>query len=163
MNHCPTNPHMPPRTPPGPTRRRRTWRAAPAIGAALLAGCAAQPPALSIHQSICSRPVAVTDSNAPPLSAAQRRTALQHYVKSIRDEISKHWFRPTSAVSGAQCTVHIKQRRDGCILDAAVTGCSDRNHLKSSVEKAVHLASPLPRAPHPSLFDPEVVLLFRVP
>lgn len=154
---------MPPCASPGSPRRHYPWPTALAAGAVLLAGCAAHPPAVSVHQSICSRPVAVTDGDAPVLTPAQRRIVLRHYVESIRDEISKHWFRPAGAVSGAQCTVHIKQRRDGCILDVAVTGCDDRNHLKSSVEKAVHLASPLPRAPHPAVFDPEVVLLFRVP
>ncbi len=154
---------MPARVSYEPPRRHRVCRAAFAAGAALLTACAAQPPAVNLHESMCSRPLAVTQANAPALTPAQRSNMLQHYVKSIRDEISKHWFRPATAVSGTQCTVHIKQRRDGCILEAAVTGCSDRNHLKSSVEKAVHLASPLPRAPHPAVFDPAVVLLFRVP
>ena len=154
---------MPARVSHGSPRRHTVCRTTLAACAVLLTGCAAQPPAVTIHESMCSRPVAVMQTNAPALTAVQRSSMLQHYVESIRDEISKHWFRPASAVSGTQCTVHIKQRRDGCILNAAVTGCTDRNHLKSSVEKAVHLASPLPRAPHPALFDPEVVLLFRVP
>ncbi len=154
---------MPARVSHEPPRRHHVCRAALAASAALLTACAAQPPAVSMHESMCSRPVAVTQADAPALTPAQRGTMLQHYVESIRDEISKHWFRPPTAVSGAQCTVHIKQRQDGCILEADVTGCTDRNDLKSSVEKAVHLASPLPRAPHPALFDPEVVLLFRVP
>jgi len=163
MNHYLMKPHMPSRVSHRAPRRSTLCRTALATGTLVLAGCATHPPAVSMHESICSRPVAVTENHAAPLTPNQRRSVLQHYVKSIRDEISKHWFRPAGAVSGAQCTVHIKQRRDGCILDTAVTGCDDRNHLKSSVEKAVHLSSPLPRAPHPALFDPEVVLLFRVP
>lgn len=140
-------------------------RAAIWMGAAFLmsGGCAVHPPARAVHEDICSRPLAVKEAAPAPLTPAQQHAAVRQYVAAIQAEIERHWFRPPTAVSGAQCAVHIKQRRDGCILDAAVTGCGADEHLRRSVEKAVYRASPLPMAPHPAVFDPDIVLRFRVP
>ena len=107
-------------------------------------------------------PEEVAQTDVAPLSPAQRRAMTRDYVMSIRAAIARHWFRPAGAVSGARCVVHIEQRRDGCIMDVTVKGCADRP-LKGSVEQAVYRSSPLPAAPHPSLFDPKVIINFKVP
>jgi len=85
------------------------------------------------------------------------------YIAAIRNRVQRNWRRPPGVNKGAACKVFVTQAPGGFVLSVRVSSCSGGSAAFSkSVEKAVHKADPLPKAPDPSLFDRQIVFDFIV-
>lgn len=86
---------------------------------------------------------------------------MQKYVGRIQQKIENNWLIPMRKLSDFQCKVFVRQREDGCVLQAAVQSCNGKFELIKSVMSAVRRSSPLPRAESRELFESDIVLTFH--
>lgn len=83
------------------------------------------------------------------------------YIADIQNKVERNWIRPASARQGLKCKVAVNQIPGGEVINVTVTQCNGDEVFRSSVEKAVYKASPLPRPSDPGLFDRDIVFTFK--
>lgn len=84
------------------------------------------------------------------------------YESQIRARIERGWSPPqTPEPRPASCRVKIIQQRDGRIEDVELEDCVGSLEWLDSLKKAIYVASPLPGAPHPSVFAESFSMRFR--
>ena len=95
----------------------------------------------------------------------QLNTLKSAYVNNIAARVYSLWnYRGAQEDWG--CDVYVLQDRDGNVQAVNVQNCtlddsSQARAFKSSIERAVYKASPLPAAPDDAVFDREIMLYFR--
>ena len=86
---------------------------------------------------------------------------LDQYVRLIEQRIERNWIRPASAVAGLECVVKVTQIPSGDVVSVRIGRCNGDEAVVRSIEAAVLRASPLPKPPHPRLFDRNLEVVFR--
>jgi colicin import membrane protein len=94
-------------------------------------------------------------------SKAENAGLLNQYIALIQEQIVRNWNRPPSARPGLECQVRVAQTPSGTVLSVEVGQCNGDVAVKQSIEAAVRRASPLPPPPDPSLFERNLVLVFK--
>lgn len=94
-------------------------------------------------------------------NAARQAGLEDQYIRDIERAIRQEWQKPLSARPGLECVVSVVQTLTGDVVRAAVTSCNGDDAVRRSIESAVMKASPLPRPPHPSLFQRDLNVTFR--
>jgi colicin import membrane protein len=94
-------------------------------------------------------------------NAARQAGLLDQYIFSIESKIQRSWNRPLSAQPGLDCVVRVVQLPTGDVMSATVASCNGDDAVRRSIERAVMDASPLPKPPHPSLFERNLNVNFR--
>ncbi len=93
---------------------------------------------------------------------AARAAGLQdQYIRMLEGKIKQNWDRPLSARPGIDCVVTVVQLPTGDVVSARVASCNGDDAVRRAIERAVMAASPLPRPPHPSLFERNLNVNFR--
>jgi len=93
--------------------------------------------------------------------AAEQAGLRDQYQLMIQDKIVRNWIKPLSARVGVDCLVSVVQIPSGDVIDVRVGSCNGDSAVVQSIEAAVRRASPLPKPPHPSLFERNINLRFR--
>jgi len=109
----------------------------------------------------CKGRVKVNRKRYGRLSSRSRRRQLYDYVTGIRRNVNSNWLKPKGVSERESCSVLIRQRIDGCVTKVSFKNCRHFK-MRTTVRRAVLKASPLPQAPHPSLFSTEVLLNFKI-
>ncbi len=112
------------------------------------------------RKNTCGGKVALSKRKFRSITSRDKRRFAYDYVNNIRSSITSKWNKPSSTTSGASCTVQIKQRIDGCVRSIKFTQCA-QPRMRKSVKDAIAIASPLPRAPHPSIYDDTIEISFK--
>ena len=107
----------------------------------------------------CSKPFNANLKKYGHMSSKRKKRLQYDYVYAIRNKIVGQWNKPAS-VTSTHCKVRITQRADGCIKHVHFQNCPDQR-MKKTVFTAIQSASPLPKAPHPELFDTKISLTFK--
>jgi colicin import membrane protein len=94
-------------------------------------------------------------------NAARQAGLEDQYIRMIESAIRQEWQKPLSARPGLDCVVSVVQTLTGDVVKAVVTSCNGDDAVRRSIERAVMEASPLPRPPHPSLFQRDLNVTFR--
>lgn len=86
------------------------------------------------------------------------------YGRALQREIVSRWQWPVQAPKGSACKVRVSQRRGGeVVASIPMPECSFDESGKASIQDAIAKASPLPYEGFESVFQPELILNFRVP
>lgn len=93
-------------------------------------------------------------------SAENQRLKAQ-YIYSIERKVQANWLPPVSMTAGWSCEIMVVQDRFGEVLNVQLKQCNGSEAFKSTVERAVRKASPLPEAPNNDVFERTVNILFR--
>jgi len=93
--------------------------------------------------------------------SAENQKLLSQYLYQIQKKVEINWSAPASMTSGWACEVLVVQNRFGEVQNVRTKQCSGSDAFKSTVERAVRKASPLPEAPNNDVFDKEVSFTFR--
>lgn len=112
------------------------------------------------RKSICKRRPVVKNFKYRQINSRDKRRYLYDYVTNIQSSIVSNWKKPHSIATGVSCTVRIKQRIDGCVKNIRFTHCANPI-MRKSVKDAIAMASPLPMAPHPDIYDDTIELDFK--
>ncbi|HBR98550.1 MAG TPA: hypothetical protein DD979_14425, partial [Gammaproteobacteria bacterium] len=84
------------------------------------------------------------------------------YQRAIQQKVERNWIKPPGISGNYGCDVKVRQIPSGDVIDVEVRGCrGGSDALRRSVEAAVRRASPLPSAPDPGVFEPEITIFFR--
>lgn len=83
------------------------------------------------------------------------------YIKSIEQKVARNWLPPVKMQSGWSCEVSVKQNPLGEVTLVKMLNCSGSSAFKSTVERAVRKASPLPVPPDPQVFEANIQFTFR--
>jgi len=84
------------------------------------------------------------------------------YILAIKQRIESKWRQPQGVTEMPDCEVRVIQGPGGFILDVRVGTCPGGSKIyRSSIEKAVLKADPLPKPGDPSLFERELIILFN--
>jgi colicin import membrane protein len=94
-------------------------------------------------------------------NAARQAGLYDQYIRAIESKIKQEWNRPLSARPGLDCLVRVVQVPTGDVMSVEVGTCNGDDAVRRSIEQAVRDASPLPKPPHPSLFDRNLNVTFR--
>jgi colicin import membrane protein len=94
-------------------------------------------------------------------NAARQAGLEDQYIRAIERAIRQEWQKPLSARPGLDCVVTVVQTLTGDVIKATVASCNGDEAVRRSIENAVTDASPLPRPPHPSLFQRNLNVTFR--
>jgi colicin import membrane protein len=86
---------------------------------------------------------------------------LSQWIALIQQRVERNWNRPASAHPGLECEVRVSQTPGGTVLSAQVTKCNGDAAVRQSIEAAVLRSSPLPPPSDPSLFERNLVLVFK--
>jgi colicin import membrane protein len=94
----------------------------------------------------------------------QLNTLKSAYVNNIAARVYKFW-RYQAHEDDWTAEVYVVQDRDGTVLavdirNTNVGNSNEARSFKSSIERAVYKASPLPSAPDEAVFDPEISFIF---
>ena len=92
---------------------------------------------------------------------AEAAGLLDRYKAALEDAIKDAWNPPASARLGVDCVVEVVQIQTGDVMGARVTSCNGDDAVRRSIEQAVRDASPLPKAPDPTLFQRVVNVRFK--
>ncbi len=93
-------------------------------------------------------------------SAENQRLLLQ-YISRIQRKVEQNWNAPASMVAGWSCEVLVEQDRFGDVQSVQMKQCTGSDAFKSTVERAVRKASPLPEAPNNDIFEKRLNFIFR--
>lgn len=94
------------------------------------------------------------DEQAAAERARREQSEVERYVEVIRQQVERNWNKPANWTTGIRCTVHVKLIPGGDVVDVRITRSCGDPVFDSSVERAVHRASPLRVPPADSgLFD----------
>ena len=94
-------------------------------------------------------------------NAAREAGLYDQYIRMLESKIKQEWNRPLSARPGLDCVVRVVQLPSGDVMSATVASCNGDETVRRSIERAVMDASPLPKPPHPSLFERNLNVTFR--
>ena len=96
---------------------------------------------------------------------ASLNTRLQNlraqYIKSIEQKVARNWLPPVKMRTGWSCEVSVRQNPLGEVISVKMLNCSGSGAFKSTVERAVSKASPLPLPPDPQVFEANLQFTFR--
>ena len=93
--------------------------------------------------------------------AAEDAGLLDQYVRLIEQRIERNWNRPATAAPGLECVVKVTQIPSGDVVSVRIGRCNGDEAVTRSIEAAVWRASPLPKPPHPRLFDRNLEVVFK--
>lgn len=93
--------------------------------------------------------------------AARASGAGAHWRDLIRAKIESQWRRPPTAQPGIECEVQVTQVPGGEVVAVRILACNGDAAVRQSIEIAVMSASPLPPPPDPSLFERNLVVVFK--
>jgi len=93
--------------------------------------------------------------------AARASGAGAHWRDLIRAKIESEWRRPPTAQPGIECEVQVTQVPGGEVVAVRILACNGDAAVRQSIEIAVLSASPLPPPPDPSLFERNLVVVFK--
>nr|WP_298728421.1 cell envelope integrity protein TolA [uncultured Steroidobacter sp.] len=113
------------------------------------------------RESELQRQLQQEEADAAAAAAAANSPEMAQYRAMIQQAVQRRWNRPLSARDDLVCQVTVRQTPAGVVLSARVGTCNGDAAVKQSVENAVISASPLPTAPNPRLFQPEITFNFR--
>lgn len=93
--------------------------------------------------------------------SAENQKLLIQYIAQIQRKVEQNWNAPASMVSGWSCEVMVEQNRFGDVQSVQMKQCTGSDAFKSTVERAVRKASPLPEAPNNDVFEKKLNFIFR--
>jgi len=93
--------------------------------------------------------------------SAANQKLLAQYVYQIQRKVEINWNAPASMTKGWACEVLVEQNRFGEVLNVQMKKCTGSEAFKSTVERAVRKASPLPEAPNNDIFEKKLNFVFR--
>jgi colicin import membrane protein len=114
------------------------------------------------HEQEMAQERARRAEEAAKLQAKELASAKDLYILAIRQKVERNWLQPPSARSGDKCRVVIRQIPGGEVVNVRVEACTGDAVFQRSVEHAVYMASPLPEAPDPRVFDREIGFDFKL-
>lgn len=95
---------------------------------------------------------------------AEQNTRLQtlraQYIKLIEQQVERNWLPPANMTAGWYCEVLVQQNVLGDVTNVQMIKCNGSEAFKSTVERAVMKASPLPSPPDPQVFDKKLQIRF---
>lgn len=83
------------------------------------------------------------------------------YVQDIMNHVQRNWLQPAGTQEGWQCDVSVQQNALGDVVMVKMLNCNGSETFKSSVERAVKKASPLPSPKDPKAFDKNIQFIFK--
>jgi len=92
---------------------------------------------------------------------AQNQKLLSQYIYQIQKKVEVNWNAPASMTAGWSCEIIVEQNRFGEVQNVQMKQCTGSDAFKSTVERAVRKASPLPEAPNNDVFDKRLNFIFR--
>ncbi|RDH84926.1 MAG: cell envelope integrity protein TolA [endosymbiont of Galathealinum brachiosum] len=93
--------------------------------------------------------------------SAENQKLLAQYIYQIQRKVEINWNAPASMTSGWSCEIMVEQNRFGEVQNVRTKQCSGSDAFKSTVERAVRKASPLPEAPNNDVFEKKLNFIFR--
>lgn len=93
--------------------------------------------------------------------SAENQRLLAQYIYSIQRKVQANWQPPVNMTAGWSCEIMVEQDRFGEVLNVQMKQCNGSEAFKSTVERAVRKASPLPEAPNNDVFDRKIEFSFR--
>ena len=93
--------------------------------------------------------------------SAENQKLLSQYIYNIQKKVEINWNAPASMTSGWSCEIMVEQNRFGEVQNVRTKKCSGSEAFKSTVERAVRKASPLPEAPNNDVFDKRLEFIFK--
>ena len=95
---------------------------------------------------------------------AQQNSRLQtlraQYIKLIEQQVERKWLPPANMTEGWYCEVMVQQNILGDVTNVQMIKCNGSEAFKSTVERAVMKASPLPSPPDPQVFEKKIQIRF---
>jgi colicin import membrane protein len=83
------------------------------------------------------------------------------YAAAITAAIQSGWLRPSSAMSGVQCNIRVRQLTGGEVISVSIMdGCFQDEPTQASLIAAVNRASPLPYDGFESVYNPDLIIPF---
>ncbi len=92
---------------------------------------------------------------------SENQKLLAQYVRQIQIKVGNNWNAPASMTAGWSCEIMVEQNRFGEVQKVRTKQCSGSDAFKSTVERAVRKASPLPEAPNNDVFEKKLNFVFR--
>jgi len=83
------------------------------------------------------------------------------YMFAIQQKIMRNWAQPPSAKPGLECDVRVRQLPTGDVQSATIVSCNGDAAVERSIVAAVEKASPLPLPDDPSIFERNLMLVFK--
>jgi len=103
-----------------------------------------------------------TEISQKDTESHQPLTPLQSYILAIQQKIIRNWVKPTESNAVSDCEVQVIQAPGGLILDVTFTVCEgNSDEYRSSIERAIFKAEPLPKPSDMTLFNRSVYLIFK--
>ena len=93
--------------------------------------------------------------------SAENQKLLAQYIYQIQQRVEANWQAPVSMTEGWSCEVMVEQNRFGEVQSVQMKKCTGSDAFKSTVERAVKKASPLPEAPNNDVFEKKLNFIFR--
>jgi len=93
--------------------------------------------------------------------SAENQKLLVQYISDIQRKVQRSWNAPPGMTAGWSCEIMVEQNRFGDVLNVQMNQCTGSDAFKSTVERAVRKASPLPEAPNNDVFEKKVNFIFR--
>lgn len=91
----------------------------------------------------------------------ENQKLLAQYVGQIQRKVAMNWNAPASMTAGWSCEIMVEQNRFGEVQNVRTKQCSGSEAFKSTVERAVRKASPLPEAPNNDVFEKKLNFIFK--
>jgi len=92
--------------------------------------------------------------------SAENQKLLAQYIYQIQKKVEINWNAPANMTSGWSCEIMVEQNRFGEVQSVHTKQCTGNEAFRTSVERAVQKASPLPEAPNNDVFDKRVNFAF---
>ncbi len=103
-----------------------------------------------------------TETKQETTELLQPLTPLQSYILAIQQKIVRNWIKPTEVVAVSDCEVQLIQAPEGLILDVTFTACDENSdEYRSTIERAIFKAEPLPKPSDMALFNRNIYLIFK--
>lgn len=103
-------------------------------------------------------------ATVPPGTNGVDNSLLAQYTAAIQTAIRAQWVKPDNVADGATCRLTIRQLPGGEVMPGSVTfglPCDFDATARSSIERAVLKAQPLPYAGFEPVFNRTLLLTFR--
>ncbi len=91
----------------------------------------------------------------------ENQRLLVQYIAQIQRKVEKNWNAPAAMTAGWSCEIMVEQNRFGDVQSVEMKQCTGSDAFKSTVERAVRKASPLPEAPNNDIFEKRLNFIFR--